>query len=112
MSKIRLRNMNGADEANYSGARPYRMANNGVFEVDAEAVGPLLDRGGFMLADPPGPVAVAHGFIRLQNLADRNASCSFGGVSYPADDDGCVVVPIEAAPVLEAHGFTRVPPRR
>src|ERR1700734_3903591 len=112
MAKVRLRNMNGADEANYSGAKPYRMANNGVFEVDEEAVGPLLERGGFILADPVPPVAVAHGFIRMQNLADRGASCSFGGVSYAPDADGCVVVPIEGAAILEGHGFIRVLQRR
>ncbi len=35
-----------------------------------------------------------------------STGCSFGGESYDADEDGFVVVPVEAVATLMDHGFT------
>lgn len=108
MPKIRLRAPRGTDEANSSSSTiPYKVGLDGTVEVDAEAVGPLLARGGFTLADvetEPLPVGMA----RMAHQWDPNASCSFNGVSYSPGPDGFLMVPAVAVDALMAHGFVAV----
>jgi hypothetical protein len=109
MAKVRLHSNRGALEANWSGSpTPYRVDNNGNVEVDEEAVGPLLERGGFTLVDVPSPVAVQAGFCVVENLNDPNAAFSYEGVSYEPDANGLLTIPLDAASVFESHGFTLV----
>ena len=105
-NKVRLHAPPGTDEANSSFSPvPYRADNDGIVEVDEEAVGPLLEKGGFTLVDPPGIVEVPHGFVQVVHPTDAGASCSFGGESYVPDADGVLTVPCEAVGDLLAHGF-------
>jgi hypothetical protein len=110
MSLVKLWAGRGTDEANF-GSHRYRVWNDGSIWVDAEAVGPLVAVGGFALADPPARQA-ATGFARMAHRSDRTASCSFAGVTYVADADGVLTVPIAMAAELLAHGFAYVGPRR
>jgi hypothetical protein len=107
-NKVRLKAPVGTDEANHSVSfgKPYKVdPNTGIVEVDPEAVAPLLDKGGFTLADPPAPVAIADGMEELVNQDDPGASVSFDGKSYAPDADGVLQVPVKAVHALRAHGF-------
>lgn len=109
---VRLRSTQGADECNWGGQR-YRVDNDGTAWVDEEAVGPLLEKGGFVLVDLPAPVEVAVGMIRLIHSHDPAATATFAGKTYLPDADGIVTVPLEALGLLSAHGFVIAsPPRR
>lgn len=39
-------------------------------------------------------------------VPEGSTGCSFAGVSYPADEEGFVEVPLEAVATLADHGFT------
>lgn len=106
--KVRLQAPKGTDEANWSGSPvPYRVDNDGYAEVDEEAVGPLLEKGGFILE--PDPVEVAHGNIRVKHVSDPAALCAHGGEQFSLQPDGSLVVPVEAVAHLKAHGFHPLP---
>jgi len=111
MSKVRLIAPKGTDECNY-GSERYRVNNAGIVEVDAAAVGPLVAIGGFGLADPVPPVAVAHGTVELVHRSDPAAEATFAGVTYIPDENGVLTVPLEAVEVLKAHAFGPAPRRR
>jgi hypothetical protein len=110
MDKVRLIAPKGTDECNYRGER-YRVDNDGIVEVDAAAVAPLLATGGFALADPVPPVAVAHGTVELVHRSDPVAEATVAGVTYVPDASGIIRVPVEQVDTLKAHGFDPVPKR-
>lgn len=106
--KVRLHAPRGTDEANFSGSTvPYRVDNNGDVEVDAEAVGPLLEKGGFTLADPVA-MSVPHGFIAVRHASDPLAGCSHQGRTYEVQADGVLLVEASAIGALTSHGFVSI----
>lgn len=108
-TKVRLYATQGSDEANHSmSTKPYRVDNNGIVEVDEEAVGPLLEKGGFIRVEEP-EVEVPTGSVRVVHVSDPDATCSHAGVSFAPESDGSIVVPVTAAPHLAAHGFVPAP---
>jgi hypothetical protein len=66
MAKVKLIAGQGCDEANH-GAERFRVNNDRSVTVCAEAVGPLVAIGGCVIADPPSPIEVPHGNVRLVN---------------------------------------------
>jgi hypothetical protein len=97
---------------------PYRLnhLNNegrdfgGPWAVDVpdELVQFFLGRGGFVImsdqAKDRGDLPV--GMARLRKIDGGDASCGYMGLSYPAEDDGTVLVPATAiAELVESHGY-------
>ena len=103
-NRIKLRGAFGQDEANYGAAR-YSVDNEGLIQVPLEAVGPLTTIGGFVLVST-GDNPISAGALTLHH--DDAAGCSYAGRQYPADSNGNVLVPAEAASELFAHGFVAV----
>lgn len=50
-------------------------------------------------------------FVRLQIPAHMGGSVSVAGFNLEADDENCVEVPSEVAPLLIPHGLTPVQPK-
>ncbi len=98
---VRLRAQFGSDEANF-GTERYRVDNDGTVLVSVDAAPSLLHNGGFTMADDPRP-AVPAGMVML--VHPLNIGCSYGGLSYEPDGEGCVLVPAGATEQLAAHGF-------
>lgn len=102
--------MFGQDEANHGTAR-YRVNGAGLVHVPSEAVGFLINRGGFALAKTTAVVATEaqsaetdpNSLIPLHH--DDAVGCSYAGRGYPVDQNGDVLVPAQAARDLIAHGF-------
>lgn len=72
-----------------------------LVDVPAAMAQRLVHNGGFQLMEQQ-PVMVP-GMVRLRH--PEGSGCSFGGVSYAADQDGSVLVPAGAAAHLAHHGF-------
>jgi hypothetical protein len=104
MRMVKLRAGQGADEANFAGDR-YRVNNDKTVMVDEGAVDALLQVGGFVRADPPGPVEVPHGNVQVQHRSDPTTVVSWGGQTYVPDADGILVLPLESLPAIRPHGF-------
>ena len=102
--KVRLRAQSGTDEANHAG-KLYRVNNDHIVEVDEEAVGPLVERGGFELAEPDVD-PVQPGFVRARAVGI--AGCSWGGQNFEPDADGVFNVPIGSMDDLAPHGFVGI----
>jgi hypothetical protein len=106
--------MFGQDEANH-GTERYRVGDDGLVRVPAEAAVFLTNKGGFVVAQPiaEGPVLGASqgeregGMLKLHH--GDASGCSFAGREYPSDARGDVLVPAEAAAELMSHGFEPVP---
>lgn len=107
--KVRLRATQGATEANWSGSdKPYLVnPGTGMVMVDEEAVGPLVEKGGFVVANPEQPHddEEEHEMVRMKHRSDPTASVSHGGETYDPDADGMILVPSHAVEHLEPHGF-------
>jgi len=101
---IPLRAAFGQDEANYGAAR-YSIDSDGLIQVPLEAVGSLTTIGGFVLAKTSNN-AISAGALRFHH--DDAAGCSYAGRQYLGDSNGDVLVPVEAAGELLAHGFVPV----
>jgi hypothetical protein len=99
-----LRAAFGQDEANHGTAR-YSVGNDGLIRVPFEAVGPLTNVGGFVLAKA-GDDAISVGTLKLRH--EDATGCSYAGLQYFADVNGDVLVPAEATSELLAHGFVPV----
>jgi hypothetical protein len=126
---IALRAVFGQDEANH-GVERYRVGRDGLVWVPLEAVAFLTNKGGFVVAkttaglipasgtaEHPGstrammPAGRAQpgrdaGMVKLHH--DDAAGCNYDGCEYFSDENGDVVVPVEAASELLAHGFAPV----
>ena len=100
---VKLRATQGADEANVGGQR-YRVDNDGTIDVPIEAEAPLLEKGGFVLAEELPPVSA--GNVRVSH--PEGIGCSFDGVNYEPDEHGTIIVPAESVGALTSHGFTPV----
>ena len=98
---IKLHAPPGTDEANF-GTERYRVDNDGTVYVPEEAAADLIASGGFY-ADPE-PVELPEGMVRL--TGPEGASCSWGGQSFSAGEDGALVVPVGAVAALASHGFS------
>jgi hypothetical protein len=99
-----LRAAFGQDEANY-GAVCYPVDADGFVLVPLDAVSSLIERGGFALLNTEDePISV--GVIKLHHQDAEG--CSYHGQRYPADENGDVLVPAEAAAELSAHNFVPV----
>jgi hypothetical protein len=107
MSLVKLWSHQGADECNI-GTKGYRVDNDGSVWVPEEGIGPLLEKGGFVLADPPARQPVVSGFAHMMH-PDPTATCSIRGVVYTADERGALTVPAAVAHELLAHGFDYCP---
>jgi hypothetical protein len=99
-----LRAAFGQDEANHGTVR-YPVDADGLIRVPLEAVGPLIENGGFAVPKTTGDV-VSAGMLKLHH--DGAAGCCYGGRRYPGDENGDVLVPAEAASELLAHGLVPV----
>lgn len=88
----------GTDEANF-GTERFRVDNDGTIEVPDEAVGPLLELGGFVEVLPPPVIPDGHALVKH---SDPDASC--GGERF---GDG-FLVPVHMVEALKSHGFKSV----
>ncbi len=91
----------GADTVNV-GTESFSVDITGEMMVPEEAVGSLMATGGYTTDDNSGPAP--DGFVVVRHK-DRNASFSFGGVSYGSRPDGTFLAPAVAVIDLIAHGF-------
>lgn len=111
MAKTRLKAPPGTSEANWSGSpKPYPVGLDGTVEVDEGAVAPLLDRGGFTEVQEEEEEPVSAGMATLVHQSGSSVNGSFNGQPFESDEDGVVVVPVEAVEALASHGFSPVQP--
>lgn len=97
MSK-KLKAPRGTDEANADG-KIFRVDNDGTVDVPNDAVGPLLERGGFVEVVEPAAVPDGHGLVMHD---DPGASCDGEKVG------DAFVVPIGKVAELASHGFRAI----
>ena len=119
---IALRAMFGQEEANH-GTRRYRVDSGGLVRVPAEAAFCLINNGGFAVASttvaqvprgsfPVPPLENARSaadpcsLVRLHH--DGAGGCSHDGRKFQSDENGDVLVPVEAVVDLLTHGFIPV----
>jgi len=99
-----LRAAFGQDEANH-GTVCYPVGADGLVRVPLDVVSSLIERGGFARPNTKDePISV--GVIKLHH--QDAGGCSYHGQRYPADENGDVLVPAEAAAELSAHNFVPV----
>jgi hypothetical protein len=112
---IALRAVFGQDEVSHGIAR-FRVGVDGLLFVPAVVAFYLLKNAGFRVvkrshaagANPTSLALHSQLFVRMHHrTAD---ACSYGGREYRVDENGYVLVPVEAAADLMAHGFVTIQP--
>lgn len=97
--KVKLKAPKGTDEAN-AGGESFRVDNDGTIEVPEDAVGPLLEHGGFTEVKEAAVIPHGHALVMHDDpKAATSAGEKFG--------DG-FLVPAHKVADLASHGFRAV----
>lgn len=103
MAKKKLIANQGSDEVNVDNVSYKVNLVDHTVEVPEEAVGPLLERGGFSYAEP---VPVPQGFVAMRHA--HLDSFSIDGVLFAPQEDSSFLIPVAVLRSAFDHGFTIV----